>query len=571
MKKSLHVFYILITSAIIASFVVFYDRIHSYGFSSLQDSVPGKISMDKVVFLDGSFSMEEYSAIADRIKKLDNSVSLFVSQVFNIKINDYLENIEPAAIAAAKEGYRNFSIKLAEAQNVIPVVFLSRTQEAPNQVDASSFKYFDASSLPDFSMPEYVYARVMSKKIWASVSGVGFYEEYLYYPYRIPVLFNYKGAVLLNAAVEAVRKYYKLTKNRISVENSMLKIGDIISVPLLSDGSIMVHKFKGRPQSYSYGKFLDAADAELNDKIIIVRSTNISGPATLSLGVAVASIMQGAFIKYSVAGNYAAAAALFLVFFFSYRSLKFRFGFPLFLASLAGLYFGSAALMAQNIFADFTVFVLADLLAFFSFYYYSILSRAADRKKRSRELLKVMHPKAVKAFIAKNRDIRVKNIWAPAYVIYVTFEEPAAIDPEKIKITFEKVRDLIYNKTREFIIKRHNNSDLAVVIFQDSADLKKAVGAALDLRDKITDLKFNMAFNISDVFVFSQSGETGFIDKEYPKAAAAGGVEKKKYIIVSEADIQKFVNVAKFQKISEKSGVVLFNIAGMREEAVDEN
>jgi hypothetical protein len=569
-KKSLHFVFVPVFALFIISYILFFDVIHSFVFTLLQSTIPSKVSMSKIAFVDGSFSMDDYSKLTEKIRSLDNSVALFLPQVFNIRINEYLEDINPDELKKIKDDYRNFTLKLAEAQNIIPVVFLSSDGREKNQVDPSAFKYFDAKSF-GMKLPEYNYAKIASVRVWQSITSVGFYREYDYYPYRIPAVFNYNGSVLAGAPVEAIRKYYKLTRSRISMEGDNLRIGDIISFPLQSGGDIMVHQLRGAPEKYSLGSFMDAPREKLEDKIIIVRSGNISEHTMLSLGVACASILQGTYINYSPAMNYTAAALVFLIFFLAYRSIKFRFGIVALAASEAAVFYACSALMAANIYADFSLIAFADFSAFFIFYFYSVAGKMADSGKRRGVLLRAMHPKAVRPFMEKNLDVKIKNIWSTAFVMYVTFDETEPMDAENIKKTFDKTRELIYNKTGEFIIKRHCNSGLAVVFLAENQPLRAVVDAAIELRDKLRGFNFNIILNSTEVYVFEHAREIGFLDRKYGQIMPAETVEKKKYIIVPEADIQKYVSTVKFQKIYEKAGTVLFNITGVREEAVNEN
>lgn len=569
-KKSLHFIFIPVLAALVILYVVFNDVIHSCFFTLLESSVPSKVSMEKIVFVEGDFSIEDYGKVTDRIKGLDNSTALFLPQVFNIKINEYLENINPARINNMKNDYKNFIIKLSEAQNIIPVVFLSRNGQQQSSADPSGFRYFDAKSFGPY-LPVYNYAKIAGRQAWQSATNAGFYEEYNYYPYRIPAVFNYRGSVLAGAPVEAVRKYYKLTRNRVTMSGNSLNVGDIISFPLQQNGTIMVHRFMGKTDTYTPQQFLDAPVEKINDKIIIVRSSDIPDDITQSIGVAAQSILRNSYIKYDPMMNYIAAAVIFVLLFTAYRPLKLRFGLPVFIITAAALYYGCAELLANNIYADFPLLMAANLAAFSTFYFYSVTGGVLDRNRRRAIFAPVMHPQAVKKFISRNRDIKIKNNWAKAYVMYINFDSTVPMDAQSIKKTFEKVEDAVYTIISDFIIKCRNNSDLALVFSAEDAQLSHAVRAAIELRDKLRDLKFNIILNITETYIFDNSGEIGFIDRKYNLTEPAKTVEKKKYIIVPEADIQNYVNTARFQKIYEKAGVVLFNIAGIREEAVDEN
>jgi hypothetical protein len=107
---------------------------------------------------------------------------------------------------------------------------------------------------------------------------------------------------------------------------------------------------------------------------------------------------------------------------------------------------------------------------------------------------------------------------------------------------------------------------MAIVILDDSPDAKRVIGTALEIREKLSEMKFNVVLNDTEVYIFENKNELGILDKNYSVRRASETVEKKKYIIIPEADVQKYINLIKFQKIAGTGGVVLFNITGFREE-----
>ncbi|MCE5300155.1 MAG: hypothetical protein LLG37_04680 [Spirochaetia bacterium] len=569
MKSTRHILFITTLVVLVPLYLYFSDALKSAAFFRLQKALPSAISLERVVFVDGEFGIGDYSAVLDKMAKLENSVALFLPQVFNLKYSEYMENIDPQRVAEQKEQYRAFMVKLAEAQNVIPVIFLSKNVKSADsiKVDLSGQAYFPALGAA-VDAPDFYSVKAASKKFMYTASSPGFYPEYNnYMPYKIPVLLKYGDSLLANAAVEAVRKYYKLTRTRIRLEGNLLSVGDIVSVPLLNDATMLIHQLKEKPKKMSPGRFLGAPDAELEDKVIIVRSPGVSEPVMFSLAVAVASIMKAEYIKYDPLLNYAGAILLFLGMASLYRVMRLRYGMLLFLGAQAALTGSALLLLTNNTYMDIVLMTAVNVLAFASIYFYRISAQAMDRKARYKVLSKFMHPGAVRRFILKNRDIRVENTWIKTFVLYICFEEAYSLDAENAKKSFVKARDLIYNDIKDFVIKIHGNCDIAALVLEDDCGLKKVLSAVFRLRENLDGYKFNIYLSSTEVFIFEHNGELTFLDRHYDCKTGADAMEKKKQVIVPEADIQTYVNTAKFQKIGTAGKTVYFNLAGFREEA----
>lgn len=570
MRKTALLFFILIAAALTAGYLLFSEEIKSYTFSMLQKFSPSDLSMEKITFVEDDFTLEDYLTTLDKIKTIENCAVLFLPQVFNTRTGDYLENIDPDDIRKMKEDYRNFTLKLDDDQDVIPVVFLGRALKPAPSVDISAFSYYKDSPEMKY-LDEYNFTRAASKKIWYAIPDAGFYEDYGYYPYRIPAVFKYNGNIFVSAAVEGIRRYYRFPRTRVKFEDGRLKIGDIIDMPLLKDGEIIIRRLKDEPKIYSLKEFLAAPRGTFNDRIIIVKSMSGTRSCMVSLGAAVACIMQGKYVKYSPLMNYSCALILCLLLFVLYRQLKFLSGTAVFLSSSVLMFFASAWLLSMDIYADTPVFIALNLLAFMPVNYFRQAIRSYDMQKRTVVFSRYMHPEAVKKFVRRNSDIKIKDTWLKAYVMYIVFDVDDTPDAGKFKINFEKMREIIYNKCSEFIIKNHDNSDIAVIIPDEAVGPGTVIEAALDLREKLTDLRFNIVLNYSEVYIFEVNGALWVLDKKYSAKEAASSVEKKRNIIISEGDIQKYINIIKFQKLPAASGAVLFNVAGLREGLDDEN
>jgi hypothetical protein len=418
----------------------------------------------------------------------------------------------------------------------------------------------------DLKLVEYDTVKVMSNRAWYMMSGAGFYEEYYYLPFTIPAVMKFGESVLVSASVEAVRKYYKFTHNRVSYADGRLKIGDVIDFPLLKNGDIIIHRLKAKPKVFDLTGFINADNRVLNDKIIIVKNRDISQSTMFSLGIMTASIMKGRYIKYDPFMNYAGAFIILLGLIAAYRSYRLALGLLIFAGTEGVFFLISVLFMSNSIYLDFALLSALNLLVFIIIYYYRIAVLFIDREARLRVLSQFMHPKTVKNFILRNKDIRLKNNWFKTFVIYVDFEENGEPDAAGIKKTFEKINELLYNRHKDYIIKGHNNCDMAVVILDETPDARRVIGTALEIRDKFSDMKFNVILSSTEVYIFENKNELGILDKNYAVRRASESLEKKKYIVIPEIDVQQYINLIKFQKIAVTGGVVLFNITGYREE-----
>jgi hypothetical protein len=504
------------------------------------------------------------------MSKLDNSVALLLPQVFNIKIGDYLEDISPEEIKKIQDEYRDFSIKLAESRNIIPVVFLYNGRSPENPVDACAFKYFTPPEIKQKPASRNT-LRVKSERMWKTVQNVAFYEDYSYYPYKMPLLYRYNDCVLVSAAVEGIRKYYSLNRSAVKYDAGSILVGNVVRAPMLDSAEIIVHQMKEDPKTYSLNDALSLPDGALNDKIIIVRSLNNSEHAMVSLGVAVSSLMQGVYVSYPKIVNYAASAILFMLLFAAYRFLKLRYGALIALLAEVSIVVTTYLLLDKNIYINFVLLSTVNLLLFALLYFYRGSTAVIEMTERAGKVRPFMHPQGVRKFIMKNRDLKTKNTWLKATAVYFIFDGAFSEDAGRVKITFEKIRQMLYNKEKEFFIRLQNGRSIEAVFTAEAAQMKKILEALLEIREEFSGINFNIILNDTEVYIYEFERELVVTDRNFELKIACEKLEKKRYIIVPERNIQKYINLAKFQKISEAAGEALFNISGSRGEASDEN
>jgi len=565
-KKRQHAVFAAILVIFLFIYFQYNDFLKSFFFVQFQKTIPSKISTDKIVFISDNFALSDYNTLFDKLNTAENSVVLFLPQIFNIKVGDYLENIDPGEIKKIKDDYRVFTLKLAEMKNIIPVAFLSRTKKKEETVALSQFSYFKGKKI-NLNLPEYNYLKVKSRRIWLTVQNVGFYRDYDYYPYTIPMLFRYEKHILVNAALEGIRRYYRFTKSSVRFEKGWLRMGKIINFPVTGSGEIVVHQIKKMPKIYSLSEILKMHPQKLADKIIIVRSMNNSMNTMISLGVTLSSILKGEYITYYKKLNYVFGAIIFLLLAGVFLNVRLKYGAIIFSAFEVILAGAVHLLLRSNVYVDFTMFSAINILLFTSIYFYRVSTQMLTRMQRGEVLSKFMHPSEISRFISNNRDIQVKNTWLNTYIIYFTFDTAFSENAENVKKTFEKIREIIYNNEKEFLIKLHSNHDIAVILLKEGVKLKGIFSSLFEIRNTVREPSFNIVFSSTETYIYEFNKDMVFTDKNAALKIKADQIEKKKYIIVPEKDIQKYINIIKFQKITNVEKEVLFNVVGVREEA----
>jgi len=86
-----------------------------------------------------------------------------------------------------------------------------------------------------------------------------------------------------------------------------------------------------------------------------------------------------------------------------------------------------------------------------------------------------------------------------------------------------------------------------------------------EIKNSLTEFNFNILLNDTEIYIFEYNRDIIFIDKNYYLKEGMEVMERKKYIIVPEKDIQNYINSTKFQKITDAEGkTIFFNILGTR-------
>ncbi len=512
--------------------------------------------------IDTEFELKTINAILDNLKTAENSVVLLLPQIFNIKVGDYLENINIDEIKNTKQDYNTFIFKVAEMPNLLPVIFLYTEKNENSPIDLSSYSYF--KDIKDkFNLKKFNYIRVKSKKLWYSVNDLAFYEEYEKYPFEVPLLFDYKNKILINAALEAVRRYYKFPRSYIKYENNNLNVGSIINIPCSKNGGLIIKKYNNYSKIYSAKEILNLDKEKLNDKIIIIKSSNNTVQTMISMATLIESIMSKNFIKYNKKIDYFLALIIALILFFIFKEIKILKGLILTLFLIGIEFFIAANLIKKNIYFDYTLFMHMIFFVFFSVYIIEILRNRQIFKTRKNFLVGYVPENRIKTYIDQNIDIKIKNAWLKTSGIYIVFDSFTLSEPEKLKITFEKIKLLIYNITDKYLVKINNFNEIFIV-FLEEMDLKKLIDLLFKIRESIDKINYNIFINNTEINFLEYNGDIIFIDKKYEYKLQADNIEKKGYILISGDDIQQYIDLIKFQKITSAGKHVFFNAISKR-------
>jgi hypothetical protein len=88
-----------------------------------------------------------------------------------------------------------------------------------------------------------------------------------------------------------------------------------------------------------------------------------------------------------------------------------------------------------------------------------------------------------------------------------------------------------------------------------------------EIREQFQDNKYNIILNSTEVYIYFQNRQLIITDKNINIRINAESIEKKRYIIVPEKDIQKYIDYIRFQKNINIGGILYYNAIGTREEA----
>ncbi|MCX8093083.1 MAG: hypothetical protein N3E50_02805 [Candidatus Goldbacteria bacterium] len=565
MKKLREIFFLIIIFVFCFLYFKYNEAIKSFFFIQFQRFLPDKINTQKILLVNDEFSLGDYNNLFSIISKSENSVAVILPQLFNIKIGDYVESLTSEEMKKTQEEYKEFIFKLAETPNIILAGFIDNLNTNTKlNIDPCVFKYFKAEDLK-LNLKKFNYIKVNNQKIWLTAPDIGFYQNFEYYPYKISILYNFNNCVIINIAIEAIRKYYKLNKKSISYSNNMLKIGTIVNVPVSKSGEIIIYRNNEKIKIYNLNEFLKLSADEINDKIIIIKSKNINENTMVSLSMLIASLMQNIYIYYSSILNYIMGFILFVIFLFFYRLLKIHYGITLMIIIEICIIVSTFLLLNRNIYLDFVLFSLVNFITFFSVYYFKIYNTVVEFNMRAGVIRDYVNEHSLKHILHKNIDIKITNTWFPTFVVYIIFSKEIAENINEIKKDFDKIKDILYNFKKEFFIKLINEKDIAI-IFADEIDIKALIRFLFEIRGLITENKYNIVLNRTEVYTYLYGKQLVFVDKNIEIRINAENIEKKRYILVPEKDIQQYINYIKFQKNINVGGILYFNAVGLREE-----
>ncbi len=568
MRKLREVFFLFLVFACVFLYFKYNETLKSFFFSQFQKFLPDKINAKKILYIDDEFSLGDYNNLFSIISKAENSVAVILPQLFNIKIGDYVESLTFEEIKKTQEEYKEFIFKLAETPNIILVGLMDYVKtDTRVTVDPCVFKYFKKQDIK-LKLKKVNYIKVNNARIWLSAPDIGFYQNFEFYPYKIPLLYDFNNCIIVNAAVEAIRKYYRLNKKSINFSENKLKIGTIVSVPISKTGDLIVYQSHEKIKIYNLNEFIKLPPEEINDKIIIIKSRNISEYTMISMGMLISSLLQNQYIYYSSIMNYITGFVLFTVFLIFYRLLKIYYGIILMALIEFCIIIFTFLLLNRNIYVDFVLFSLVNLITFFFVYYFKVYNSIIEYNSRAGVLKGVINEHSLKQMLHNNRDIKAMNTWHQTFVIYIIFSNEVVENINDLKKYFDKINDMVYNINKEFFIKLINEKDI-IIIFAGEVEIKKLIKLLFEIREQIQENIYNIILSFTEIYAYLHlhGNRLIFADRNINVRINAENIEKKRYILVPEKDIQKYIDYIKFHKNVNTGGILYFNAVGLREEA----
>jgi len=167
--------------------------------------------------------------------------------------------------------------------------------------------------------------------------------------------------------------------------------------------------------------------------------------------------------------------------------------------------------------------------------------------------------------VKRNSDIKLRNTWLKADVVYFVFGL-SHDDPADVKKDFQFIQKTLHNTFKDVLTSASGSGELTAIIFGE-ADRKKIVEILGTVRDEIKSGDFNILINTTEVYVFDRGGELAFLEKDADIRRKAYVLPLKKYMLVAEKEVQRYVNITKFQQIPGYESSKFFNLAGLRGEA----
>ncbi|HPD18525.1 MAG TPA: hypothetical protein PLF61_02550, partial [Candidatus Goldiibacteriota bacterium] len=138
--------------------------------------------------------------------------------------------------------------------------------------------------------------------------------------------------------------------------------------------------------------------------------------------------------------------------------------------------------------------------------------------------------------------------------------------PGVLKKHFDKIKNIVYNITKDFFIKLINEKDV-IVVFAGEIETKKLIHSLFDIREQIQENVYNVILNRTEIYIYQIDRQMIFADKNVNVRINAENIEKARYILVPEKDIQKYIDYIEFHKNINSGGILYFNAIGIREEA----
>ncbi len=557
MRKSVLALYLVLTAVILGFFIFFQEKLETEARTFIINKVSPFQIDDKILVVSGQMYLELYNELLKKAAQTENSVMIMLPQLFNIKFDYYLEDMNPEAAVNAKRAYSELAETLAEGERLLPVVYVSK--EGGKDRGEISSQYFSETKPSGINPVKFTDAKSYATRMFKTSRAATFFVNYTSYPAAVPLIFSYEGKYYLSAPLEAVRRYYKLIKTKIKFESGIMRAGDIISVPVDGRGFLMLPPVSKEIETITPQEFLAMPKTAVENKIIIVRGLSQTKETLYSLAASISSILNSRAIVNRQFFDFLAvlsAAALILI---NYRLGIWRLLSFVFLLT-AGLWTLSIWLATKDTVSLPVTQTFAVLFSFCTVLYFRAAARSADIQRRRSALLKHVDAASAERMIRKNSDIMLLNSRKKAWLITVI------CPPDAVKKTFEKVLLCLYNEQNDHLTVINGDGSITSALFDDDyTNVKSAIESALRIKEAgypvlLRREEVNVSFQNGSFMIFGGNRET---PASFIKFIL--GNNNNANVYVPGYEIQNYIGVTKFQK-ANSSGEEFFAITGQREE-----
>jgi len=564
LRKSVLALYAVLAAVITGAFFSFSSRLETGARSLLINNFSPFEVDKKILIVSGQMHLELYNALLKKAAQADNSVMIMLPQLYNIKFDYYLDDMNPDAAVNAKRAYSELAETLAESDRLLPVVYVGR-EGGKDKGDISSQAFSDDKP-GGVNPPRFTDARSYAVRMFKTTRAATFFMNYTSYPASVPMVFSYEGKYFLSAPAEAVRRYYKFIKGKITFGNGIMKAGDAMRVPVDGSGHLLIPPLLKAPETVTPQEVLLTPATLLENRIIIARGLSQPQETLDALAAAISCILNSRALSSSPLADLIAALVVAALIAANYRSGRWQL-FSIALLLIGAVWGVSIWLSTMAIVSAPVTQTFAALFTLYTVIYFRSAKKSRDIQARFAALVKHMDRHTARRMVKKNRDIMLINSEKKAWLISIL------CPPESTKKTFEKALTCLYNGKNDYLAVINGDGSITAAVFEaENVKPQSAVNAALCIKEAgfpVLLRRETVKVNNEDGAYMLSGGSREMLAGFMKLVSGTGsqiGVNARANVYVPGRDIQDYIGITKFQK-ANASGEEFFAVTGQREEA----